>query len=50
MNAMGGLAAIGTGGVGRTYGRHEDEPWLLDDQGLKRETVIGWQHMRTEIV
>jgi hypothetical protein len=50
MDAMGRLAAIGTGGVGRDHGRHQDEMGLIDDQGLKRDTVIGWQQMRTEIV
>jgi hypothetical protein len=50
MDAMGRLAAIGTGGVGRDHGRHQDEMGLIDDQGLKLDTVIGWQQMRTEIV
>jgi len=50
MDAMGLLAAIGTGRVGGDHRRHQDETGLIDDQGLKRDTVIGWQQMRTQIV
>jgi hypothetical protein len=50
MDAMGRLAAIGTGGVSGDHGRHQDETGLLNDQGLKLDTVIGWQQMRTQIV
>ena len=47
---MGRLAAIGTGGVGRDHGRPQDEMGRIEDQGRKLETVIGWQHMRPELV
>jgi hypothetical protein len=50
MDAMARLAAIGTGRVGGDHCRHQDETGLLDDQGLQREMVIGWQQMRTEII
>jgi hypothetical protein len=50
MDAMGRLAAIGTGGVGGEHCRHQDETGRIDDQGLKRDTVIGRQSMRTEII
>jgi hypothetical protein len=50
MDAMGRLAAIGTGRVGGDHGRYQDETGLIDDQGLKRDMVIGWQQMRTEII
>jgi hypothetical protein len=43
MDAMGRLAAIGTGGIGRDHGRHQDETGLIDDQGLKLDMVIGRQ-------
>jgi len=47
MDTLGRLAAIGTDGVGRDHGRHQDETGRIDDQGLKRDTVVGWQQMRT---
>jgi hypothetical protein len=50
MDAMGRLAAIGTGGGGGDHRRHQDKMGRIDDQGLKLDTVIGWQHMRTEII
>src|SRR5215470_12528865 len=50
MDAMDRLAAIGTGGVGGDHGRHQDETGLINDQGLKLDTVIRWQQIRTEIV
>jgi hypothetical protein len=50
MDAMGRLAAIGTGRVGGDHCRHQDDTGLIDDQGLKLDTVIGWQQMRTEII
>jgi hypothetical protein len=50
MDAMGRLAAIGTGGVGGEHCRHQDETGRIDDQGLKRDTGIGWQQMRTQLV
>jgi hypothetical protein len=50
MDTMGRLAAIGAGRVGGEHCCHEDETGRIDDQGLKLDTVIGWQQMRTEII
>ena len=50
MDAMGRLAAIGTGGGSGDHGRHQDETGRIDDQGLKRDTVIGRQSRRAEII
>jgi hypothetical protein len=44
------LAAIGTGGGGRDHCRHQDEMGLIDDQGLKLDTIIGWQQRRAQII
>ena len=50
MDAMRRLAAIGTRGGGGDHRRYQDETGLLDDQGLKRDMVIGWKQMRAQIV
>jgi hypothetical protein len=50
MEAIAWLATIGTGGIGGDQRGHQDETWLLDDQGLKRDRVSGWQQMRAQIV
>jgi hypothetical protein len=50
MDAIRRLAAIGTHSFGGCHRSLQDEPGLVDDEGLKLDMLIGRQQMRTQII
>jgi hypothetical protein len=50
MDVIRRLAAIGTRGFGRYHRSLQDEPELVNDEGLKLDMLIGRKQMRTEII